>query len=220
MKQIGAIYRSIAKQAECAVLLVHHTRKNSQGMAGDMDVSRGASALSGICRVMSTLFNMSREDAKMYNVEEDERHRFVRFDGAKANLSLTTNRAKWFRRVSVDIPNGDQVGALEKWTPPHPYDDIVAADCRGFQVRINTRSEAGDAYGPKNNCGENWAGYALCDQLKRLELTVEKNSLRLQAIIDGWEKDKYFKIRDRKNANHMVRKALLVDQWVKLEEHR
>jgi hypothetical protein len=48
-------------------------------------------------------------------VSETDRHRYVRFDGAKSNVSLAGGGAKprWLYRASVTLENGEEVGALE-----------------------------------------------------------------------------------------------------------
>ena len=110
------MFREIARAGNCAVMLVHHTAKppqgSSDGHAGNLNTSRGASALAGVARIVQTLFSMSARDAEQHGVEDEERHLFVRLDDAKANLGLISGRARWFRRVGVTIANGDEVGVL------------------------------------------------------------------------------------------------------------
>ncbi len=117
IKAVSQMFRDIARRADCAVLLVHHTSKpqkgSSEGYAGDMNTARGASSLSGVARIMNTFHGMSKKDAEYYGISENERHLYVRLDDAKANLSLVSPDAKWFKRVSVTIANGEEVGTLE-----------------------------------------------------------------------------------------------------------
>jgi hypothetical protein len=44
---------------------------------------------------------MSARDAEQHGIDDDDRHRIVRLDDAKANLGLISGRARWFRRVGV-----------------------------------------------------------------------------------------------------------------------
>ena len=78
--------------------------------------ARGASALIGVSRVIETLFGMSKKDAERHNIRENLRHLYVRLDDAKANLSLASPEAKWFKRIGVVIANTDEVGVLEPVT--------------------------------------------------------------------------------------------------------
>ncbi len=117
IKKVAALYREIARATNCAVLLVHHTAKppqgTSDGHAGNMNTARGASALVGVARVVQTLFAMSEKDAERFGIPDEERPLYVRLDDAKANLSLIDGEATWFRRVGVELANGDEVGVLE-----------------------------------------------------------------------------------------------------------
>lgn len=110
MGAVARMYRDVAKATGCAVLLVHHTRKlpagTSDGHAGNMDSGRGAGALMGVARIAITLYGMSAKDAKDFGVREKERHLYVRLDSAKGNMSLTTGKSLWFRRVSVPLVLG------------------------------------------------------------------------------------------------------------------
>ena len=116
INRVGRLYRQIAVECGCAVLLIHHTRKRSNAKAdtyvGDPEGGRGASSLIGVARVMSTLYSMSAKDAKAYGVQPSKRFRYVRLDDAKANLSVMSPAANWFRKESVLLPNGDDVGVL------------------------------------------------------------------------------------------------------------
>lgn len=120
IKDVAALYRDIARQANCAVLLVHHTSKPPQGQsdghAGNMNTARGASSMLGVARIVQTLYGMSAKDAERHGLKEEERHLYVRLDDAKANLSLASSDAKWFQRVGIVIGNGDEVGILSPVT--------------------------------------------------------------------------------------------------------
>jgi hypothetical protein len=116
IKAVAVMFRDIARKGECAVMLVHHTAKpprgSSEGRAANLNTARGASALVGVARIVQTLFSMSPKDAERYGVPEEERHRYVRLDDAKTNVSPIGADARWFRRVGVTIANGDEVGVL------------------------------------------------------------------------------------------------------------
>lgn len=120
-------FMSVAQQGDCAINLVHHTRKMPAGashMAGDADASRGASALINAARIAHTITIMSKKEAEELGIDEDARHYYVRLDSAKANLWAPADGAIWFERVGVDLDNAkgfrpsDEVGVLVPWTPP------------------------------------------------------------------------------------------------------
>ena len=115
-------FGKIANLTNCAVHLVHHSRKppgaSSEGQAGNPDSSRGASALVYAARVVDTLYGMSEKDGENLDIPEKERRLYVRLDSAKANLSEPGLSTVWFKRESVILPNGpngtdgDSVGVL------------------------------------------------------------------------------------------------------------
>jgi hypothetical protein len=78
-----------------------------------MNTARGASSLLGVARVVQTLYGMSGRDADRLGIKDEDRHRYVRLDDAKANLSVITAAARWYERISVTIANGDEVGVLQ-----------------------------------------------------------------------------------------------------------
>lgn len=162
-------WAEIAEDANCAVLLIHHTRKGAA--AGDIDAARGASALIGAARAGFTLTAMTSEEASEFGIPEDQRRRHVRLDDAKANLAPPSDKARWFRLDSVQLgnstdlyPKGDSVQAVVAWEPPSIWQeltpqaindalDAIAAGIGGG--RRYTASRAG------KGGGERWAGRVL-----------------------------------------------------------
>lgn len=130
IKWAGILWREVARRTGSSILLVHHTKKYASGMAGDADASRGGGALIGTARIIATLFAMTEEEAGIMNVAPEDRTKYVRFDDAKANLSLITGRAKWFEKQSITLNNatafapGDEVGVLSPWEPPGMLDGV------------------------------------------------------------------------------------------------
>lgn len=114
--EVGRLYAKIAYETGCAVNLVHHTRKppsgSSEGHAGNLDSSRGAGSLGNVARLAYTLATMAEKDADRYGIAEKERRYYVRLDDAKANLAAPAENCIWFRKESVMLSNGDEVGVL------------------------------------------------------------------------------------------------------------
>jgi hypothetical protein len=116
----GGAFRRIAVNARVASLIAAHTRKpsnaSSESHAGSMDALRGASALAGVCRMIATLFELDAKTAKEFGIPEEERNRYVRFDDAKANMSLKRSAPLFFKREGVRLPTSDgkteEVGVL------------------------------------------------------------------------------------------------------------
>jgi len=113
------VLKYIAKEANVAIELVHHTRKaitgkGSEEHAGSVDAGRGVSSLKDACRVVTTLARMSEATANKLLINFKDEGRFlVRLDSGKGNYSGPPESAKWFNQVSVNIGNGDEVGVHE-----------------------------------------------------------------------------------------------------------
>ncbi len=140
IKAVAAMWREVARRGDCAVVIVHHTGKppsaSPDAWTGSLSASRGASSLGGVARIMRTLFAMSQSDADKFGLDADERRLWVRLDDAKANLSLAFGSARWLKRVSITIANGEEVGALV------PGDPAARNDERDFDPALDARVEA------------------------------------------------------------------------------
>jgi hypothetical protein len=194
LKWAAVLWRAIARRTGAAVMLVHHTRKFG-AEAGNMDSARGGSALVGVARIVSTLFAMTKEEAEIYEVDEEERHKFLRFDDAKANQALVTFAAKWFTKKSVTLPNGaddeppDEVGVLVPWEPQGIFarltNELANKICDAIQIGMLGRDGKPDGNlfcatkrGEKN---KRWAAYMIKKMVNCKEAEAQK-------VIDTWLK--------------------------------
>lgn len=149
IKAVAALWREVARRGDCAVVVVHHTGKppsaSPDAWTGSLSASRGASSLGGVARIMRTLFAMSQSDADKFGLDADERRLWVRLDDAKANLSLASGSARWFKRVSIIIANGEEVGALVPGDPNEraPQQDRAAEIESALFEAIRTAWNAG-----------------------------------------------------------------------------
>lgn len=117
MNIVMKVMKQIARRAEVATLILHHTSKGGNAKqeerVGNIDISRGASGIVNKVRIGFTLLNASNQDAQDYGLQDRERHTWVRLDDAKMNLTLAGDEATWFRKEGVKLPNGDVVGVLK-----------------------------------------------------------------------------------------------------------
>lgn len=184
---VGTIYRQIAQQGDCAVLLVHHTRKPAAGASdahiGSDDSARGAKALTDKARANYTLYGMDDKSAKALGVAKDNQWRYIRLDGGKRNLSPNRDAAVWFEKVGVDLLTSDgvteSVGAIRTWNPfqpvdtPDPAEDAQALiDAIGGVARSGAISSLPDVI----RMAMQWAPY--CDQN---EMSLRRKAQRLLA---------------------------------------
>jgi hypothetical protein len=174
----------IARGAGCAVYLPHHTTKHAQNGAGDANIVRGAGAIVNSTRISATLMPMTPEDAASIGIDPATRHLYVRYDDAKANQSLKTTAAKWFRKETVELTNAtedcpaDYVGALVPWSPPDAFDGLSSVTITVILDKIETGLDNGTRYTASTRGGTiatgRWAGTILMDLAGMNEAQAKK----------------------------------------------
>ena len=124
---VANILVDIAVRHDCAVDILHHVRKGPAD-PGNADSGRGAGALKDGGRLVYTLTTMSVEEARTFELREEERRLLVRLDSAKVNLARRSPRPSGSSLVGValgngtpDYPYGDDVQTVETWTPPSAW---------------------------------------------------------------------------------------------------
>lgn len=184
MNLVMALWGQVAHQAGCAVWLVHHFRKGGEG--GDSEAFRGAGAIQGAARVMSTLSAMSIEEASKLGIEPDQRRQFVRLDNAKANMAPSADRAEWYRLASVNInngtdayPDGDSVQAIQSWDPPSPWEGLSWATIARVLSTIQEGPSPDERYALNKQARDRWAGHVVKD-------LAGKTDGQASAILKAW----------------------------------
>ena len=123
IEQVMMALREISVRGNCALHLVHHTRKPPAGsshQAGDIFAVRGGGAIVGDAHFVFTLADMGQGDGEALGVSEADRKSFIRLDDAKGKLAPPTG-ALWFKREGVTMPYGligEDVGVLV----PHSFE--------------------------------------------------------------------------------------------------
>ncbi len=172
---VNAAARSWARAAEaagCAVLLVHHTRKGAA--AGDMEASRGATALVFASRIGLVLSAMQPEDAARFGIEVTERARHLRLDDGKRNLA-PASEASWVRLESIalgngteEYPNGDNVQACVPWRPPAAAGNATMPEVVAVLELIAEGPGDGELYAPflRSSDASRWVGTVVMERLR------------------------------------------------------
>src|SRR5437763_8953753 len=106
MRSILLRESSPKSQRKMTVPSTHRTHVN-KGLPdpGNANRGRGASAFKDAGRLVYTLTPMSDDEAKLFDMGEDERRRLVRMDNAKVNIAPRPVGAKWFKLVGVPLGN-------------------------------------------------------------------------------------------------------------------
>jgi hypothetical protein len=113
--EVAQLLSDLAAKYNIAIDVPHHISKGA-GEPGNPHRGRGASSFIDAVRLAYTLTSMSEEEAKTFDLPEDQRRGYVRLDRAKINLARVGGPSKWFKLVSVRLgngtdlyPNGDEV---------------------------------------------------------------------------------------------------------------
>lgn len=200
MNLLAAELRQIAKRANIAIGLVHHT---SKAAAMDMDAagagaSRGASAITDAARSVRQIVRMTPAEAGRFGVQPGDRRDFMRVENGKANLTRAED-ARWIRIVSVnlgngtpDYPSGDSVQTCERWTPPTSQTG-TAADLARVQTALlaSPRPPRADHRSPE------WVGWLVarvmgldmgCPTTSAADRTPAQAAVlaRVRAMVDEW----------------------------------
>ncbi len=150
----------IAQDLNCAIMLVHHTRKPNGEAGGGADDTRGASALVNAARYVRVLSPMTGSEAEKANVDPDRRGFYFRSIDGKTNLTPPAESSDWYRLESVELGNGggfeidgDKVGVVVRFAAPAQASglrDLTQMDlAAAFRVdgpwRLDSRATHGQA---------------------------------------------------------------------------
>ena len=173
IERVAKNWAHIAEVANCAVMLVHHSRKTYGEDVTSSD-SRGASALVAAVRAVQTLNTMTKKEAEDLGIEESTRRRYFRSDGGEVNMAPPATRADWFWLESVSLGNapaiglGDQVGVVTRWVPPEDAQTRVSPESiRSIQAALKA---GGPWREDRRSKVELWAGETFAEALG-LDLT-------------------------------------------------
>ena len=198
----------VAELGNCAVHLVHHTRK-PLGSEGETTTnsSRGASSQTDACRVVRPINLMSEKEATEAGVAN--RRLYFRTVNDKANLQPPAEKSDWFKLESVDLGNGemgvdgDSVGVVTKWEFPDAMAGITGADfdkvarvIRGGKWRHHPQATA-------------WVGNAVAEALE-LDIDDKAVQAKIKRMLGVWHAAKSLVVVEAEDDNRDVRKFVEV----------
>lgn len=167
----------LADRCNCAIELIHHTRKTNGTVATTED-GRGSSALLAAARSGRVLNKMNDDTKDKAGVKADPATYFG-IDRDKANLAPVGKR-KWIRMASVNLGQGDSVGVAEAWEYPDTFDGIGVDDLLRVQQAIEGRHPR-----YSDQAGDNWVGLIVANVLG---LDAEADRKRIKSMIETWLK--------------------------------
>lgn len=215
---VAKVWARIAKEANCAIVLVHHTKK----LAGEKvtaEASRGAVALIAAARITLVLNRMDREEATRFGIAEDkERLRLFNVRDDKANRAPAED-ALWFRMASQDIGNaagpddpygeyGDSVGVVTRWTPPDAFEGLSV----DHLVRVQQAVAAG-AW-KESVLAADWVGYCVADTLGLDATKGSSDRARISQLLRAWIANKALVVVSRRDPKKREDKPYVeVGEW-------
>ena len=112
--------KRLAIKYDCAVLIVHHTRKGGDTTVAD--AISGASSIVNLSRRAIMPVTMTDDEAAKYNILPSEQFRFFKVIDAKSNLAPRSGDTPWYELYNTELPNaepplymnGDRVQALTR----------------------------------------------------------------------------------------------------------
>ena len=112
MRFLAGVVSNIARQTNTAVMLAHHTSKNSAAKEkGDADVFRGASALVNSSRIALIMSGLTKGDKEQFGLREKTSRDYIRIDAGKANMFKKDGEAiEWLKWDTVRHLAGDLIG--------------------------------------------------------------------------------------------------------------
>lgn len=161
--KVGKLWASIAERADCAVHLVHHTRKMG-GNEITAESVRGASSLVAAARYVRALSKVPLKEAEKIGWEASGE--LVRIDVAKENNSSTTTK-HYFALRSHEIGNGDALAPSDKVGVVAAFEPV---SLRSFEITAEIKHQLAallrdHAHRPallrEDRRAKHWAGHIL-----------------------------------------------------------
>jgi len=112
--------KGLAIKFDCAILIVHHTRKG--GEAGSAEAISGAASIVNLSRRAIMPVGITKDEAVQLGVSSDERWRYFKLIDAKTNLAPRGIDPPIYRLHSIELPNREP--------PIYPLGDNVQAVVR------------------------------------------------------------------------------------------
>ena len=209
---IAKAWGRVAKAANCCIMLVHHTSKAGAGEVTAMS-SRGAVALINAARSTLVINRMGEDEAKRLGISDFERWRYLNVSDDKHNRA-PAEKADWFKLVSVDLENGnilsssDEVGTVEPWKLPNPFDNITDTDLAAVQKAIS------EGEWREYHTADRWAGKAVAEALG-LDVGKDADRARIKSLLRTWIGNGALKVVERRDDKKREDKKFIeVGDWV------
>lgn len=204
MDAVAKEWGKVAEATNCAIHLVHHTRKLGSDAEVTAESSRGGKALTDAAREVRAINRMSAEEGVKFGITN---HRsFFRMYSDKANMAPPAEISDWYEIKNVMLPNGDHVGVVTSWDPPGAFDDVTIAHLSTVQKRIHDGEWREDIRSP------NWAGYVVAEVLG-LDADDPTAKQRIKTLLKTWIENKALRVDFITDEKRRERRVVRVGEW-------
>ena len=194
---VTGLIAKIGIDLNCATDTPHHTAKGVAPTPGDANRGRGATSMKDAGRLIYTLTPMTPDEAKGFNISEADRRSFVRMDSAKVNIAAPSSKPKWFRIVGVPLgnatdlyPAGDEVQAVEPWTPPEAFEGISSVLANRILDDLDKGLDNGSRYSISPNAADRAAWKIV---IRHIPAKTEKLA---RGVIKTWTENALLIVKD------------------------
>jgi hypothetical protein len=184
MDAVAKTWAKVATATNCAIELVHHTRKPGREGDGENHIAdaRGAGALVAAVRGSRIINQMTEKEAGEFDIE-GERFEYFRLNRGKVNMTRRGSTS-WFRLVSVTIGNsepnmpneGDNMQTLIHWKPPDVLDIVTIKHMHAVRAKAASGEYLRD---PKAKDGT-WFGEVIAEVVG---LDVNEQRMAIERIL-------------------------------------
>ncbi|MEP2942355.1 MAG: AAA family ATPase [Hyphomicrobiales bacterium] len=211
---VAKMWGKIAGEGNCAIHLVHHSRKGTPHEALTADSSRGAKALVDASRDTRVFNKMTKDEGDRYGVEN---HRsYFRVHSDKGNNAPPSSGGDWYKIESVILPNGEDVGVVVPWKQPKPFDDMTVQDLKKAQIVV------GDGDYRESIQSKDWVGYVIGEALgietgkglKKDQMTTTQilGRKKVSGYLNAWIKNGAFVIEEGQTEDRKSTKFVRVGE--------
>lgn len=185
--QMDALLKRLARLANttgCAVSLIHHTRKSGPDGETSTESGRGAKALTDAARVVRVLNLPSDDEVSRFELEHRRSAFRARLD--KQNFAAAVDQSDWFKLLSVELGNGEEVGVVERYSPHSTSASLAPEQILEIQAKcgshgVGASSQATDA------------AYKIVAEVLGLNIHDAKEKSRAKHVLKQLLRDKYLK---------------------------
>jgi len=202
-------WAKVADECDCAIELVHHSRKLGGGEA-TAESSRGASALLAAARSVRVLNRMTKEEAEEASVPtygKSGHLSYFRVSHDKENLTPASPESSWFHFLSVELANGDNVGVIEPWKWPSAFDGISASILPAVQRAVSGKGLRYDSR------SEEWVGFAVA-RIAGLDHQDMAARAQIRRMVDQWIQNAVLRKIEVVTERRQTKVAIEVGRWV------